>query len=1438
MADLIEIVVEADVSSLRDAEKALERFEKSSNKLGRTVLDVANKMKRVSSGWDEANKLYRQGVINSRALGAAQVELAREIAVLNNYVDANGRLNTRRALSELRAAEAARNAARANAEAADSARRLAQRQQELRMRFQEGYATFNRARQQMRDLREAMRQGIITTEQYRESVRRLREEQQRASAAAQGSTRGINGMGMVMQQTGYQVGDFLVQVQSGTNFMVAFGQQATQLVGILPLLGAGFMGLSMTSLVALSAGLGIAIPLLTAVGAGFMRTRGEGKTLSQTIQDLESSFGELNSSMNILKDEELDQTFGNMTDSIRSLAESMVELNNAAALTNLVSTLETLESSANAGFLRQVGEGFLNIGRFISPFAQGEGLFGTKGAEEVNEEQFEKLGFDMARSQYLAYLEEMQTLASAGNIEGVTALIDSFISDAMDNGAQLSLLGIQTAQSFSKVALSSAQVAAEMNGSAQAARDAAAAAEEQAKQAEIAEERRLQNKRLHAELAEREAALVQERNEGVQRILQAVETETQTLRDRAMLAAAETQYGRDSVEFRTLQATIEERIYREQLSQNGILGNNQERMVELRNSALRLEEGLAGSAKAAQDLASALQTANAFSQGLDQNVATLEARLAEAKGQQGAVLALTIQQMEAEAELNAMRLRAAGQEDRATFGLMIDRAQIERFKELNAEIEEYGNRSRTAGRKAEDALTDAEKAALDYAKALDGQVISAIDGISNAWGQFVVRGFNDFQGFVSAVLNSFKSMIANMIALAARNQIMLSLGIGGVGAGAAAGAVGSIGGVAGGSLLTGGGMLAGTGLGTALSGLSSGFMTSVYGGLAGTAGAVSGGLAAGGIGGISTAIGAIAAPLAAVAAVFSFFRKRTKELDSGIKITVDNMETLVQSFRTIQTSRFWGLSKKVSTTLDDVEAEVADPLIKAVGGIQKSVMDAAAAFGISASAFDDFFYEMNLSLKGLTEEQQIQKVNEELAKMGDEFASLTGHFETMNELLEAANQRMQLQNRLDQLLGNNAAILARQREAELAAMHELNRPLAQAIYQLEDAQSAVGNAFASLRVSIEAEKNTLRDAFTNIVEGLRERLNVATNAARRSQSVFDMLEGALSGRFVSQGMSNTFARREGALSFLRGGNFEDENRLEEALGVIGEPTEDLFSSFVDYARDFARTSFTIEEAKKVAQVQLTADEKQVLLLEEQISQAQVNLDAQLTALDEQLLAMERQFNALLGIDTSVKSVGAAIANLRSALGSLASAQSSANAAASGGVSGGTSGGTSGGSFREQFGTDEKFKGFDLAKLRGSSDLLAAAQMLGVQTSGRTGQQIQQAISNASQMAVSLDNATRVQQFAMGGFHTGGMRMVGERGPELEATGPSRIFSHNQTASMFRDPDLKDAVRSLKEEVAGLRSEQRQIQMDISKYTKRTYDIERKWDVDGLPATRA
>jgi hypothetical protein len=78
------------------------------------------------------------------------------------------------------------------------------------------------------------------------------------------ATRGMNRSGMVMQQAGYQIGDFIVQVQSGTNAFVAFGQQATQMAGLL--------GVMSQRLIPLSLILSVTIPLVTAIGAAISRT--------------------------------------------------------------------------------------------------------------------------------------------------------------------------------------------------------------------------------------------------------------------------------------------------------------------------------------------------------------------------------------------------------------------------------------------------------------------------------------------------------------------------------------------------------------------------------------------------------------------------------------------------------------------------------------------------------------------------------------------------------------------------------------------------------------------------------------------------------------------------------------------------------------------------------------------------------------------------------------------------------------------------------------------------------------------------------------------------------------------------------------------------------------------------------------------------------------
>jgi hypothetical protein len=69
---------------------------------------------------------------------------------------------------------------------------------------------------------------------------------QNLSKAQRLAGKSTNKFGMISQQVGYQVGDFFVQVQSGTDALVAFGQQGTQLAGLLPGLGGAILGIGLS----------------------------------------------------------------------------------------------------------------------------------------------------------------------------------------------------------------------------------------------------------------------------------------------------------------------------------------------------------------------------------------------------------------------------------------------------------------------------------------------------------------------------------------------------------------------------------------------------------------------------------------------------------------------------------------------------------------------------------------------------------------------------------------------------------------------------------------------------------------------------------------------------------------------------------------------------------------------------------------------------------------------------------------------------------------------------------------------------------------------------------------------------------------------------------------------------------------------------------------
>jgi hypothetical protein len=94
---------------------------------------------------------------------------------------------------------------------------------------------------------------------------------------------------------------------------------------------------------------------------------------------------------------------------------------------------------------------------------------------------------------------------------------------------------------------------------------------------------------------------------------------------------------------------------------------------------------------------------------------------------------------------------------------------------------------------------------------------------------------------------------------------------------------------------------------------------------------------------------------------------------------------------------------------------------------------------------------------------------------------------------------------------------------------------------------------------------------------------------------------------------------------------------------------------------------------------------------------------------------------------------------------------------------------------------------------------------------------------------------RIPGFAAGGEHLGGLRIVGERGPELEYTGPSSITPNHGIGSVFREgnAELHEEMRALREEVKALR----QVSASQAISNAELLKIHKRWNGEGMPPDR-
>jgi hypothetical protein len=464
---------------------------------------------------------------------------------------------------------------------------------------------------------------------------------------------------------------------------------------------------------------------------------------------------------------------------------------------------------------------------------------------------------------------------------------------------------------------------------------------------------------------------------------------------------------------------------------------------------------------------------------------------------------------------------------------------------------------------------------------------------------------------------------------------------------------------------------------------------------------------------------------------------------------------------------------------------------------------------------------------------------------------------------------------------------------------------------LQKATSEYNNVMRIFDAQISAAQRAIEVAYRNALSIMDGQIGEAERARDAIKNIFDILNDGLSARSLLSDDATRASRAR--LNAELAGGISDPNRLREVLDGLNEPSEQLFGSFVDYARDYAKTSNVIARQKDVAEDQLSEAETQLSALEDQkraieelygplagVEQNTADLDQaiadivenadELAALEAQRQAIQDLYGPILGIDENTNELDAALARLEEAMRDVEAATNKVEdaigalaAALIQMVSGirGTQGlagmGADAFSLFSNDNTNAIFsdmatgvmdsvaaqinqlynnvlgRNVDVAGLDYyGSRLQSGEASLGridyaLRTSGEArdgdtpgfgnigagggGQDPVEALYGAmlgtqpdpagvefwkstGLQGEALIDAFRdgaiangqVPAFAMGGMHSGGLAIVGERGPELVNMGASRIYTNDQTKRMMRGNDndsLEKEMRETKEYVREL-----------------------------------
>lgn len=502
---------------------------------------------------------------------------------------------------------------------------------------------------------------------------------------------------------------------------------------------------------------------------------------------------------------------------------------------------------------------------------------------------------------------------------------------------------------------------------------------------------------------------------------------------------------------------------------------------------------------------------------------------------------------------------------------------------------------------------------------------------------------------------------------------------------------------------------------------------------------------------------------------------------SGISgVTVEQLTAFVNNLYAVN-----GAIKHLNIGLYDTSiagGKLAEQLAAAAGGLD--VLTASAA-----TYYDAFYTDAEKAGNILSD------VREQFAKLNLALPETREGYRGLIESLDKATES-----------GRNAIAAYLNLSGAADQMYDIleAKALQSATDLAASLQASVNSALGAMQRAVNAQKSVLTDAYNAQVASLNDMSQTAQKSVSDLAAVGGSLSKALkalrgdSDDAVKVLRAQALATLNSALATVKAGkSLAGIVGLDDALDAVSQNSTDAYASLEAYNRDQGRTANIVSALEAANGKQLSAAEKTVNSLQTRVEQAKKAYDLQIAQYDSQLSLAQAQIDALNGVDNSVISVAAAVNGLSQAVtAALAIADDNFakqntydnNAAIVRAV------------YRTVLGRDAEDKGL--------------ADWAGALTGGLI--TYDELMANIARQGRLNGENVLVPGFASGGLFSGGLRLVGERGPELEVTGPSRIYSANQTAAMLTggQGDVTAA------EVRELRVELKSALFAIAKYTQK------------------